>query len=257
MAITLRHLATGASYAELMYSFRVGKNTISKFVPEVLEAVIQEYSEEVLPAIVTPEQWQEIASDFQTKWNFPHVCGAIDGKHVRIKKPKNSGSLFYNYKGFFSIILLTLVDANYKFIWVSVGANGSASDAQLFNNCELKTMLEESNLGLPPPTPLPGDDKDTPYYLIGDDAFPLKCWMMKPYSRHNLTYEERIFNYRLVNNVNLVIVSFKCNMKFLVPLVILVGNINIVFKMNNISHNLNLFTCNIYDKIYSVLRIPL
>lgn len=206
MAVTLRHLATGASYTDLMYSFRVGKNTICKFVPEVLESLIQEYSEEVLPAIVTPQQWQEIASDFQTKWNFLHVCGAIDGKHVRIKNPKNSGSLFYNYKGFFSLILLALVDADYKFIWVNVRANGSASDAQLFNNCELKTMLEENILGLPPSAPLPGDDKNTPYFLIGDDAFPLKSWMVKPYSRHNLTYEERIFNYRLVIKVCLVIV---------------------------------------------------
>ena len=208
MAVTLRHLATGASYAELMYSFRVGKNTISKFIPEVLEAIILEYSEEVLPAVVTPEQWQEIANDFQTKWNFPHTCGAIDGKHVRIKKPKNSGSLFYNYKGFFSLILLALVDANYKFIWVSVGANGSASDAQLFNNSELKTMLDENNLGLPPPAPLPADDKNTPYFLIGDDAFPLRSWMMKPYSRRNLTYEERIFNYRLAFRVELVTLLF-------------------------------------------------
>lgn len=199
MAITLRHLATGASYAELMYSFRVAKNTISLFVPKVLEAVIQEYFDEVLPAIVTPEQWQKIAHDFQTKWNLPHACGALDGKHVRIKKPKDSGSLFYNYKGFFSIILLAIVDADYKFIWVSVGANGSASDAQLFNNSELKHMLEENNLGLPPPDPVPGDDNNTPYFLIGDDAFPLKTWMMKPYSRRKLNVEERIFNYRLVN----------------------------------------------------------
>ncbi|XP_060582559.1 putative nuclease HARBI1 [Ruditapes philippinarum] len=217
LAVTLRHLATGASYSDLMYSFRVGSNTISKFVPEVLDAIIQEYSEEVLPAVVTAEQWQQIADDFRTKWNFPHVCGALDGKHVRIKNPKNSGSLFYNYKGFFSIILLALVDANYKFIWVSVGANGSASDAQLFNNTELRTMLEENNLGLPDPDPLPGDDMNTPYFLIGDDAFPLRTWMMKPYSRRNLTNEERIFNYRLSrarrvveNAFGLLAMRFQC-----------------------------------------------
>ncbi|XP_060556342.1 uncharacterized protein LOC132717007 [Ruditapes philippinarum] len=156
LAVTLRHLATGASYSDF-----------------------DEYSEEVLPAVVTAEQWQQIADDFRTKWNFPHVCGALDGKHVRIKNPKNSGSLFYNYKGFFSIILLALVDAYYKFIWVSVGAYGSASDAQLFNNTELRTMLEENSLGLPDPDPLPGDDMNTPYFLIGDDAFPVSSCMVE------------------------------------------------------------------------------
>ena len=93
-------LANGASYSDLMYSFRVAKNTTCVFIPQVLEAIIQEYAEEVLPPVITPEQWNQIADDFQTKWNFPHACGAIDGKHVRIKNPKDSGSLFYNYKVF-------------------------------------------------------------------------------------------------------------------------------------------------------------
>ena len=101
LAVTLRHLANSASYADLMYSIRVAKNTMCVFIPQVLEATIQEYAEEVLPPVITPEQWNQIADDFQTKWNFPHACGAIDGKHVRIKNPKDSGSLFYNYKGFF------------------------------------------------------------------------------------------------------------------------------------------------------------
>ena len=106
------------------------------------------------------------------------------------------GSLYYNYKGYFSVILMALVDANYKFIWVSVGANGSASDAQVFNHSELRTMLEENNLGLLDADTLPGDDRNTPFLLIGDDAFPLRTWMLKPYSRRNLTDDERIFNYR-------------------------------------------------------------
>ena len=56
---------------------------------------------------------------------------------------------------------MALVDANYKFILVSVGANGSASDAQVFNYSELRTMLEEDNLGLPDADTPPGDDRNT------------------------------------------------------------------------------------------------
>lgn len=174
LTVTLCHLATDTSYAELIYSFRVAQNTICLFVPEVLETVIKEYSEDVMPAVVTPEQCQQIADDFQAKWNLPHACGALDGRHVRIKCSKEFGTLYYNYKGFFSIILLALVDADYKFIWVSVGANGSASDVQLFNYSELRTLIEENNLSMPSPDPLPNDDKFTPYFMIGDDAFPLR-----------------------------------------------------------------------------------
>ena len=43
----------------------------------------------------------------------------------------------------------------------------------------------------------PSDAKDMPYFIIGDDAFPLRTWLMKPFSRRNLENDQRIFNYRL------------------------------------------------------------
>ena len=141
--------------------------------------------------------WREVAERFGSRWNFHHACGAIDGKHIRIKCPKNSGSVYYNYKGYFSIILLALVDGDYKFLWADVGANGSASDCAVFNQCVLKKSIENRKIGFPDPESLPHDDKNMPYFLVGDDAFPLKAWMMKPFAHRNQTHEEAVFNYRL------------------------------------------------------------
>lgn len=92
---------------------------------------------------------------------------------------------------------MALVDAEYKFICVDVGANGSASDAQVFNQSELKETIENSAIGFPASDPLPSDDRPMPYFIIGDDAFPLRTWLMKPFSRRNLSNPERIYNYRL------------------------------------------------------------
>lgn len=73
---------------------------------------------------VDAEQWKEIANAFEAKWQFPHCVGAIDGKHVNIKPPPGSGSYFYNYKGTHSIVLMVIVNANYEFVYIDVGANG-------------------------------------------------------------------------------------------------------------------------------------
>lgn len=197
LAITLRHLATGDSYKSLMYSFRVAYNTISLFVPEVCDAIVAVYGEEVISCPTTPDEWRAVAKKFQDRWQFPHTLGALDGKHIAIRCPKNGGSLYYNYKGFHSIILMALVDADYKFLWVDLGANGSASDCQVFNHGELKEAIEDGSIGFPEADEMPYDDWPMNYFIVGDDAFPLRPWLMKPYSRRNLENDERIFNYRL------------------------------------------------------------
>jgi hypothetical protein len=74
---------------------------------------------------------------------------------------------------------------------------GSASDAQIYNNCELKEGAEDGSIVFPDPDPLPYDTQNVPYFLIGDDAFALRKTMMKPFGNRGLTNEERIFNYRL------------------------------------------------------------
>ena len=100
LAITLRHLATGDSYKTLMYSFRVAHNTISSIVREVCTAIIEEYGDELVRCPTSPQEWKAVAQGFEERWNSPHTIGALDGKHVAIKCPEDSGSIFYNYKGF-------------------------------------------------------------------------------------------------------------------------------------------------------------
>ena len=89
-------------------------------------------------------------------------------------------------------------------MWIDVGANGSASDAGVFNRTELKKKFEQGTAGLPIAEPLPGGDTPIPYYLLGDDAFALNTWLMKPYAGRHLSYEEAIFNYRLSSGRHVV-----------------------------------------------------
>ena len=78
--------------------------------------------------------------------------------------------MYHNYKGFFSIVLMALVDADYKVMWIDVWGLGSQSDAQIYNQSELKECLEDGSIGIPPPAPLPNDVQDFAYFLLGDDA---------------------------------------------------------------------------------------
>ena len=108
-----------------------------------------------------------------------------------------TGREYFNYKGYFCLVLLALVDTEYKFRWANVGASGSSSDAQIFNHNKLKRAIENGTFGLPQPEPLRPGGPDLHYFLLGDDAFALMPWLVKPYSRRQLTRDERIANYRI------------------------------------------------------------
>ena len=197
LAITLRFLATGEAYKSLGTTFRVGYNTISLFVPEVCEAIIQEYLQEVVVLPTTEDQWRAVAEGFVNKWQFHHALGAIDGKHIAIECQKSWGSKYYNYKGYHSIVLLAVADSEGRFLYMDVGANGSASDGGIFQVTTLREALEKGVAALPGPEALPGDDHPVPYFLLGDAAFPMKTWLQKPYPERGLDPPSRNFNYRL------------------------------------------------------------
>ncbi|KAJ8912482.1 hypothetical protein NQ315_014582 [Exocentrus adspersus] len=126
LIITLRFLATGESMKSLHYSFRVGHSTIANIIHEVTPTIYNVLKGEFLKVPTTTPKWTNIAKDFQEKWQFPNVLGAIDGKHIAFQAP--AGSRFFNYKGYNSIVLLALADANYKFLYADVGTNGRISD---------------------------------------------------------------------------------------------------------------------------------
>lgn len=87
---------------------------------ETCDAIWQALHAQYLPK-PSREMWKETVNGFWSQWNFPNCLGALDGKHITIQAPPNSGSLNYNYKGFFSFILMAICNANYKFIWIDLG----------------------------------------------------------------------------------------------------------------------------------------
>lgn len=68
-------------------------------------------------------EWLKISKTFEKRWDFPHAFGAIDGKHVIIRKPSN----YYNYKHTHSIILLAIAGPDYECLYLDVGSNGRYS----------------------------------------------------------------------------------------------------------------------------------
>ncbi|XP_041378026.1 uncharacterized protein LOC121390308 [Gigantopelta aegis] len=120
VAVTPRHLATSDSYNLLMYSFRLAHNTISYMVKQGCMVIVAEYSKEVFNIPTASDEWRGAAELFNIRW--------------------------YN-----SIVLMALVDADYKFMWVNVGSPGSCSDVQIWNDCDLRDHIVPDRISWPQP----------------------------------------------------------------------------------------------------------
>ncbi|GFY59155.1 DDE Tnp4 domain-containing protein [Trichonephila inaurata madagascariensis] len=198
LCILVRHLATGESFRSLAFQYRVSHSGISVILREVVDAIIKRMLHVLLPT-PTMGQFQKTAQQYYTKWNFPNCIGAIDGKHVRIKAPKNSGSLFYSYKDYHSMVMLAVVDADCKFTAVDVGSYGREGDAGIFLKSEIGRKIKNNTFNVPPPKALPGTDTVVPHVIVGDEAFALHQNLMKPYPRQQSLHDasKAVYNYRL------------------------------------------------------------
>ena len=145
------------------------------------------------------EDWRAIAAQFQERWNFPNCLGAVHSKHVVIQSPRNSGSLFFNYKSSYTSVLLAVVDAHYLFRGVDVGGYRRTSDSGTLQYAAFAEGLRDGTLGIPPGTAIPGSELwwPLPYTFVGDAGFPLMTNLLRPFPGHHVPLERRVFNYRL------------------------------------------------------------
>jgi hypothetical protein len=85
LVTTLRYLATGDCYPSCVTSFRVSKSSVVNFIPEVCDAIYEEYEAEVMRCPNSEQEWRAVAEGFHRKWNFPHAIGALDRKHINYR----------------------------------------------------------------------------------------------------------------------------------------------------------------------------
>ena len=124
-------------------------------------------------------------------WQFPCSWAAVDGSHVPLKCPDGGLAAckeYHNFKNFYSVVLMGLVDAKHRFIWGSCGFPGNSHDSIIFHSTQLWADLTEQKT-------IPPIAKDP--FILGDSAFQFQAWLMKPFTNAVLTPQQHYFNYRL------------------------------------------------------------
>ncbi|KAJ8911941.1 hypothetical protein NQ315_011339 [Exocentrus adspersus] len=178
LALTLHYFSQGTSMQTIAWTYQMGHSTVHYIIRETANAIWDVLSPTYLKAPSTEIEWLKIAADFYTQWNFPNCLGALDGKHIAIQAPAKSGSLYFNYKRTFSIVLLACCDVDYNFTLIDIGAYGSESDAGICRNSIFGNMLEEKLLNVPTSrrfsNVVTNSNVVQPFVIVANEAFPLK-----------------------------------------------------------------------------------
>ncbi|XP_018354298.1 PREDICTED: uncharacterized protein LOC108755658 [Trachymyrmex septentrionalis] len=197
LSMTIRFLASGDS-TSLSYQYPNSLTTVNDIIEETCNAIWNNLQQQVLPSSLAKEDWLNIAHDFEELWNFKHCVGAIDGKHILMQCPNDSSSSYFNYKNNHSVVLLGICNAKYIFTFVDIGTYGQRSDGSIFKGSLIGQSFHNKQMNLPEPEPITSDGQPLPYILVGDEAFQLSDYLLRPYpGRENLTQDRIIFNYRL------------------------------------------------------------
>jgi hypothetical protein len=129
----------------------------------------------------TEEEWQDIAKEFEEKWDVYNTTGAMDRKHIQITCPQNSGSQHFNYKSYI-ITLFALVHENYIFIYIDVGTNNRIGNAGVYAKSALgHCLMNRTILKVPDDKKLPNTNNSGPYVVLADNVLSLSYNVMKPH----------------------------------------------------------------------------
>ena len=200
LAICLYRLGRGDYLYSIAEMAGLGRSTVTTIVNEVTEAIVKCLWTECISVHMpkTENEFKEKILDMEELWQFPFSWAAVDGCHIPIKCPPggaNARKEYHNFKNFYSIILMALVDARYRFIWGSCGFPGNSHDSIILQSTSLWSAI--SNGQLLPDFTHEEQRLSVPPLILGDSAFPLETFLMKPYTNAVLTKEQRYFNYRL------------------------------------------------------------
>ncbi|XP_077057586.1 uncharacterized protein LOC143710531 [Siphateles boraxobius] len=195
VAIALWKLATGSEYRTVGHLFGVSVTTVCRCVQEFTAAA---------ETLLVPEQFrypdqekfEEMAAYIENRGGLPQCVGAIDGSHIPILAPQEYHCDYFNRKGLHSIVLQGVADGKGLFWNVYAGLPGSLHDARVLR---LSTLWELASRGnhFPAYTRNIGG-VNVAYYILGDSAYPLQNWLLKPFTdTGRLTVEQQIYNKKI------------------------------------------------------------
>ncbi|KAL3178515.1 hypothetical protein MRX96_038410 [Rhipicephalus microplus] len=243
VAVALYKLCSSAEDRTVANLFDLGRSTVNTIYREFGDIVVEALEDQWVRMLAADEMTHHIR-EFYAVTGFPQAVGALDGCHFPVSPPKENAIDYYNYKGWYSVILLALVDHKYRFRYINVGCPGRCHDAHVYHSSSLPSIVTGPTFRSPT---ISVNSSVVPPLLLSDQAFPLTPNLIKPFPGSSKTSAEKEFNYQLSRTRRIVENAFgrlKARFRFVMKCMECdVTNVAVIIRaccvLNNICEHFN------------------
>ena len=194
LALALYRLGHGNTYVTIGPVFNVGKATVIEAVQDVVEG-LYEIRNDVIKFPETAAETAAAIETFTDHSDLPNIAGAIDGSHIRIKAPTESKADYFSRYQQYDFIIQAIVDGRMLFMDFACGFPGAMHDGRVLRRSTIFDKAEARQIITEPTTDSNGQEIGP--YLVGDSAYPMSPWLIKPYPEGTRDRDEIRFNKEL------------------------------------------------------------
>ncbi|XP_036339802.1 putative nuclease HARBI1 isoform X1 [Rhagoletis pomonella] len=190
-AAVLRFLATGSFQLCVAkdHHINIGRSTFGKVLHKYIPLMESVLCAENISLQMTEPQIQQSRENFYRKYQLPRIVACIDGTHIRLLKPVQNESVFFNRKGFFSLNAMLICNHNMEILAVDATHPGSYHDSFIWKNSQAKNYLSRSI-----------NDN----FILADSGYALERFVLTPYRNAELGTFQHKFNMKHAAARNIV-----------------------------------------------------
>lgn len=179
LLVGLRFYATGSFQLTCGDLGGVSKATVCRCIQRVSNGIAS-LSELFIKFPETQDEKRHVIESLYNIGHFPGVIGTIDCTHIPIKSPGGANAEHYrNRKGYFSLNVQTICDADLLIRDIVACWAGSVHDSTIFQNSTIKRMFVREEI--------------CRCHLLGDSGYKLTKYLLTPFL-NPVTNVERNYN---------------------------------------------------------------
>eukprot|EP00061_Rhincodon_typus_P011058 g35801.t1 len=172
----LNFYACGSYQASVGHMCKITQSAARACIHQVTDAIFRKASN-FIRFDMSPVELRGRAVRFHRIAGFPKVLGVIAGSHIQLKAPNDQPISYMNSRGFHSLNVMIVCDAQMRILAVNADHKGSADDAFVLENSSLAQFMNKC--------------PQRSGWLLGSSSYPLKTWLMVPYSKTQSKAQQR------------------------------------------------------------------